>query len=92
MGSFNWDPRSAEINTELGIIIDSPGIASWVADQVYTWTPTRTYELFLGKNGDLRWRTFENEQEMTFTKEPDTSYFRRLKANLGRALPIRDQL
>ena len=92
MGSFNWDPRSAEINTELGIIIDSPGIASWVADQVYTWTPTRTYELFLSKNGDLRWRTFENEQEMIFTKEPDTSYFRRLKANLGRALPIRDQL
>jgi len=40
----------------------------------------------------LRWRTFENGQEVIVTKEPDSGYFRRLKANLGRALPIRGQL
>ena len=92
MGSFNWDPRSAEINTELGIIIDSPGIASWVADQVYAGLPSRTYELYLSEQGSLRWRTLENGQEVVFSKEPATSYFTRLKANLGRALPIRGQL
>jgi putative cardiolipin synthase len=92
MGSFNWDPRSAKINTELGIIIDSPGIAGWVADQVYAAAPTRSYEVFLSDKGSLRWRTFENGREVILDKEPGTSFFTRLKANLGRALPVRGQL
>jgi phosphatidylserine/phosphatidylglycerophosphate/cardiolipin synthase-like enzyme len=32
VGSFNWDPRSAYINTELGIIIESPEIAGAAVD------------------------------------------------------------
>lgn len=26
VGSFNWDPRSVNINTEMGILIDSPQV------------------------------------------------------------------
>jgi putative cardiolipin synthase len=92
MGSFNWDPRSAEINTELGILIDSTDIASWVADRVYAATPTRSYEVFLSENGSLRWRTFEDGKEVIFETEPNTSFFTRLKGNLSRALPVRGQL
>ena len=92
MGSFNWDPRSAEINTELGILIDSTDIASWVADRVYAATPTRSYEVFLSENGSLRWRTFEDGKEVIFETEPNTSFFTRLKGNLSRTLPIRGQL
>ena len=28
VGSFNWDPRSVNINTEMGILIDSPALAT----------------------------------------------------------------
>lgn len=92
MGSFNWDPRSAVINTELGIIIDSPRISAAVTRLIYAAAPTNTYEVFLSKDGSLRWRTFDEGPEVIFDKEPDTSFFTRLKANLGRALPIRSQL
>ena len=92
MGSFNWDPRSTEINTELGILIDSPELANWAADRVYAKAPTRAYEVFLDDNERLRWRTYENGQEVIFETEPETSFFTRLKANLSRALPIRGQL
>jgi cardiolipin synthase C len=92
MGSFNWDPRSAEINTELGILIDSPDIAGWVADRVYAATPSRSYEVFLSENGNLRWRTVNEGKEVVFDKEPATSFFTRLKGNLSRALPMRGQL
>lgn len=30
IGSFNFDPRSARLNTELGFVIDSPGSLQWV--------------------------------------------------------------
>lgn len=32
IGSFNWDPRSANINTEMGIVLDSPGLATEAGD------------------------------------------------------------
>ncbi len=92
MGSFNWDPRSADINTELGIIIDSPELASYAADVVYAAAPALCYQPFLDDQGRLRWREFKNGQERILKHEPDTSFFTRLKANLGRALPIRGQL
>jgi putative cardiolipin synthase len=92
MGSFNWDPRSIDINTELGIIIDSPEMASRVADLIYAAAPALCYQPFLNDKGRLRWREFKNGQERILDHEPDTSFFTRLKANLGRALPIRGQL
>ncbi|MEH6634333.1 MAG: phospholipase D family protein [Halioglobus sp.] len=92
MGSFNWDPRSARINTELGIIIDSPEISAQIGDLIYATAPKNSYEVFLNENGSLRWKTFSEGPEVIYSNEPDTSFFTRLKANLGRALPIRGQL
>jgi putative cardiolipin synthase len=31
IGSFNFDPRSIHLNTELGFVIESPALASLVA-------------------------------------------------------------
>jgi putative cardiolipin synthase len=92
MGSFNWDPRSADINTELGIIIDSPEIASRLSDNMHAAAPQACYEPFLDDKDRLRWRKYTNGQVEILTHEPDTSYFTRVKAALGRALPIRGQL
>jgi cardiolipin synthase C len=92
IGSFNWDPRSAYINTELGVIIDSPVISEDFSRMVESSLPVKTYEVFLNEQGSMRWRGMENGQEVVLTKEPQTGFWRRMNGRLMRLLPIRDQL
>ena len=92
IGSFNWDPRSAYINTELGVIIDSPEIAEDFTQKINNALPVYTYEVFLDEQGRMRWRGLEDGKEVVLTKEPQTGFWRRLKGRLTRMLPIRDQL
>ena len=33
VGSFNFDPRSAQLNTEMGFVIDSPALAVQIAER-----------------------------------------------------------
>ena len=92
MGSFNWDPRSAEINTELGVIIDSPKIASQMAASIMQAVPTKSYEVFLNDDGDLRWRAEINGRVEIWDREPETSFYTRAKAALLGILPVESQL
>jgi len=92
IGSFNFDPRSANINTELGVIIRSPEIAAQVADLVYANKDAEAWEVFLNEKGKLRWRGFDNGQEVILEKEPQTSWGQRFMAGFYRILPIRGQL
>ena len=47
LGSFNWDPRSACINTELGVIIESPVIDSTIADRIDEKLTATTYQVIV---------------------------------------------
>jgi putative cardiolipin synthase len=92
MGSFNWDSRSADINTELGVLIDSPKIASEIVAAVDRRTATHTYQLFLNADGALRWRQEVDGRVEIWDHEPDTSFFTRFKAGVFGLLPIQSQL
>jgi len=93
IGSFNFDPRSANINTELGVIIKSPEIARELAQRVDENISTQSYELFLNKNGKLRWRGIEEDgRELILTKEPQTTWGQRFMGNFMRLIPLRGQL
>jgi putative cardiolipin synthase len=92
IGSFNFDPRSANINTELGVIIRSPQIAVELADLIEMNTASQAFEVFLNENGKLRWRGMENGEEIILDKEPQTSWGLRFMAGFYRFLPIRGQL
>ena len=92
IGSFNFDPRSANINTELGVIIKSPEMAEVFAQVIDSKIPTQAYELFLNEQDQLRWRSFENGQEVIHNKEPQTTWWQRFVAGFMRMLPIRGQL
>ena len=92
MGSFNWDPRSADLNTELGIIIDSELLVGPLVDTLYAAAPTRSYEVFLNEDGKLRWKTMEDGVEYILDKEPDTGFWTRFFGNASRVLPIKSQL
>ncbi len=92
IGSFNWNQRSENIDTEMGVIIDSPELAERFAEQFNALDRDRTYELFLNDDGKLRWRGEENGQEVVLTKEPQTGFWQRFSAGFLRTLPIKSQL
>lgn len=92
LGSFNWDPRSAYINTELGVIIHSPEIASTLARAVDENLQSKTYEVVLNESGQLHWRGYDDGQKFELTKEPNTSWWERFSVSLMRILPIKGQL
>lgn len=93
IGSFNFDTRSARINTELGVIIRSPRIAEQLATMIETNTAAQTFEVFLDEKGKLRWRGTDNDgQEVILDKEPQTTWRQRFAAGFYRILPIRGQL
>jgi len=92
IGSFNFDPRSANINTELGVIIRDPGLAEQFAKFADETLPVGAYEVFLNDRNKVRWRGIEDGQEVFYEKEPETSWWDRRKVGFVRILPIRSQL
>jgi putative cardiolipin synthase len=92
IGSFNFDPRSANINTELGVIIRDPGLARHYAEYIEKIMPVASYEVFLDDKNKVRWRDLEGGQEIVLEKEPETSWWDRFVVGFVRILPIRSQL
>ncbi len=92
IGSFNFDPRSANLNTESGVIIQSKQMGSSFENRVDAGLKTQTYELFLNEDGKLRWRGFDDGQEVIYKKEPQSTWGQRFMAGFMRLMPIRGQL
>ena len=92
IGSFNWDPRSAYINTELGVIIKSPELGETARDGLEEALRNNAYEVVLTEDGDLAWLDHAGDEVVQYDTEPDTSFWRRLGVSLMRLLPIKGQL
>ena len=92
IGSFNFDPRSANINTELGVIIQSPELATASVNLLLAALDEETFEVFLNERGKLRWRGHENGEEVILKKEPQTSWWKRFTAGFYRIIPMRAHL
>ncbi|MFT4769141.1 MAG: putative cardiolipin synthase [Glaciecola sp.] len=91
IGSFNWVPRSTNLNTEMGVVIDSEEFAGTLAGGIYSELANNAYAVYL-ENDALLWRSNIDGQQRVFTKEPETGWWKRFVANLTRFLPIRAQL
>ena len=88
IGSFNFDPRSIHLNTELGFVIESPALASLVATAFDDSIPHRAYEVVLNENGNLTWRELDGKQTIVHETEPGTSQFQRWGIGILSKLPI----
>lgn len=92
IGSFNLDPRSIELNTELAITIHSPQIAQKMTrmfDDVAS--PENSYELKL-ENSKLVWITREKGKEVRYSNDPEAGIGRRVQSGLLSLLPLEDHL
>jgi putative cardiolipin synthase len=88
VGSFNFDPRSARLNTEMGFVIESPALAETIADWFAREVPTRAYQVTLGDAGRLRWIDRHDGMEALQEEEPGTGVWRRFAVAVLSVLPI----
>lgn len=92
VGSFNYDPRSMFINTEMGVLIDDPFFAERVrTDYRLALDPRRSYRVAL-EGRRLAWIDVADGQERRQYREPSSSWRRKSLALLARMLPIENQL
>jgi len=76
IGSFNLDPRSRNINTEMGILIDSPGLAEELAQKIeYLMQPENSWRVQLDEGGNVIWVSGDK----ILTRQPAQSYWQRVQ-------------
>jgi len=88
VGSFNFDPRSAMLNTEIGLMIESPSLAKQLEAVFDTGLSSVAYDVRLDQAGDLQWIEQTPGGALTRTTEPETSAFGRVVIGMLSILPI----
>jgi putative cardiolipin synthase len=89
VGSFNLDPRSARINTEMGIVMDSPSLASRLSERFDSGFPGMAYEVRLATDrSGLEWVDRSGQSATRTTSEPGAGWLRRQWIRFLSILPI----
>jgi putative cardiolipin synthase len=100
VGSMNLDPRSVDINTEIGLLIDSPELASSLLGRFESRHDRAFYEVRLEpKDSDrpdgrlqLVWIEHDDGQSIRYTKEPGTTFWQRFGVGFISLFPVDSQL
>jgi putative cardiolipin synthase len=89
VGSFNFDPRSELLNTEMGLVIESPSLAQRLSETFDTAVPLVAYEVRLAPDGrGLQWIERTASGETRYDTEPGASWFLRRRIDMLSVLPI----
>jgi len=91
VGSFNLDPRSVALNTEMGVLFESPEMVEDVSERFEHNLKHKAYRLELKttpasesdsgfEKDELVWISNENGKEVRYYAEPDTSWWQRFSA------------
>ncbi len=92
VGSFNLDPRSVNVNTEMGYYVDSEALAGEVAAFVEEgMAPQNSYRVSSDDQG-LLWGAGNEQGPVQYRNEPRVSPLRRLASQLCALLPIENLL
>ncbi|XZG69985.1 phospholipase D family protein [Chitinibacteraceae bacterium HSL-7] len=90
VGSLNLDPRSIDLNTEIGIVIDNAQLAAELTADFEDMIANDAYRLTLDPNGSLLWH--DDLDGSVRDTEPQTNWLQRLGVRLMSLLPIKSQL
>ncbi len=84
VGSFNLDPRSTHLNTELGMLVDSEELAGQIAEAIEKdMRPENCWQVSLDPDGEPVWRSRRDGVDVETHYEPDTGI-----GDLFKMLPI----
>ena len=93
VGSFNLDPRSAYLNTEMGVLFDDPVLAAQLrGEYLRLASPQVSYWVALDTQGRLRWLDRDSHPPGWLTHEPDSALWQRASARVISWLPLESQL
>ncbi|MDI1302439.1 MAG: phospholipase D family protein [bacterium] len=92
VGSFNMDPRSAALNTEMGLLFDCPALAAPLMQGLRELLPELAYRVYLDPDGSLRWEEKDDDTVSVFDREPHAGFWRRTAVWWLRWLPIESEL
>ncbi|HEY9237519.1 MAG TPA: phospholipase D-like domain-containing protein, partial [Burkholderiaceae bacterium] len=93
VGSMNLDPRSAHINTEVGVRIESARLAEMVLAAFKVDTLAGVYQVKLRPQGDgVRWVAIDADSPEELDVDPDTSLWQRIRLMLLSLLVPESQL
>ncbi|WP_350559124.1 phospholipase D family protein [Psychrobacter sp. CAL346-MNA-CIBAN-0220] len=70
IGSYNVDPRSANINTEMGVIINDDELAQQLHQALSDDLLNQAYEVKLTNDNQLQWHTIEGNKKVVYDSEP----------------------
>ncbi|NMS58622.1 phospholipase D-like domain-containing protein, partial [Vibrio parahaemolyticus] len=62
VGSMNWDPRSAALNTEMAVVIEQPEYVQMFLEQLPNQLSNNAYALTL-RDGDIVWTDIKTGKE-----------------------------
>ena len=91
VGSFNLDPRSVALNTEMGVLFENSELGNLMGESFDRNIETSAYRLELREmpadeygspQYALEWVTLENGDEIRYRVEPDTSWWQRFMTGL----------
>ena len=88
VGSFNLDPRSASLNTEMGFVIDSPALAQRLSTVLGSTVLQRAYEVRLAPDGSLYWLEQGPAGTVRHDTEPGATWWQRGVVKFMSLLPI----
>lgn len=92
IGSFNFDPRSANLNTEMGFLIDSPALAQGMRTAFDIAVPVLSYEVRHDPAGHLQWlehrQHLDDAVPVAYAQEPGASWWKRVAVWVIGKLPV----
>jgi putative cardiolipin synthase len=92
VGSFNFDPRSVSLNSEMGVLFEDEGLTAELNERIDGEKASRTSYSVVLEGGRLRWQDDVDGSTHTYRHEPGASFYRKGLARLVRHLPVESQL
>lgn len=89
IGSFNFDPRSANLNSEVGLVVESDVLQKYISRSLDQYLPQISYELKLNKHGEIIWLDQHKDGSIVeYKHDPETTKFQRFAMQAVSYLPI----
>ena len=89
VGSFDFDPRSTNLNTEIGFLIHSPKMAQQMAVELDRMIKASAYYVTLTTEGDKLWTEYtDGGTKKMHDVEPKTTWITRTAVTVIGWLPV----
>ncbi len=89
IGSFNFDPRSAYLNTEIGVLLNSPRLAKAIHYTMDENLSKYAYKLVLNADQQINWKIkLSNGQTRIYPREPKIKWWQKAGVKFVSWLPL----